>query len=382
MDYSKEEELLIAVSRLHLEDKDKAKIIGLCREPLNWGYLIKRGGDEGVDSLLYHHLKRVQGFKGSRLQGLDALPLDPSIPQTLSSRYYSNLLSNIHLLDEFYYVLKRLNKIGIEVIVLKGVFLIEKVYRNIGLRPMSDVDVLVRKEAIPEVMKVMSDSGYYITPHGHLGYLKDGEFPAVMDFHWDIWFPETDDIWKRCKITMIKDIPVKSLDNEDVLIYMATHQSINHGMHKLIWLCDIREFIMAYRNDIDWKIFIRRIKDYNIEMPLYYTLSHTEKLLGTEIPSDVLEELKPLKSNSFKAKVFKKTTTDHYTVDVGHILYLILLKGFKKKLSYLFHYIFPKRDFITKRYSLSSGSNSYLYYIARPLLLSIKGKKAVYQIIF
>ena len=382
MDYSKEEELLIAVSRLHLEDKDKAKIIGLCREPLNWGYLIKRGGDEGVDSLLYHHLKRVQGFKGSRLQGLDALPLDPSIPQTLSSRYYSNLLSNIHLLDEFYYVLKRLNKIGIEVIVLKGVFLIEKVYRNIGLRPMTDVDVLVRKEAIPEVMKVMSDSGYYITPHGHLGYLKDGEFPAVMDFHWDIWFPETDDIWKRCKITMIKDIPVKSLDNEDVLIYMATHQSINHGMHKLIWLCDIREFIMAYRNDIDWKIFIRRIKDYNIEMPLYYTLSHTEKLLGTEIPSDVLEELKPLKSNSFKAKVFKKTTTDHYTVDVGHILYLILLKGFKKKLSYLFHYIFPKRDFITKRYSLSSGSNSYLYYIARPLLLSIKGIKAVYQIIF
>ncbi len=374
MNYTKEKELLIAVSRLHLEDKDKAKIIELCREPLNWGYLIKRAGDEGVDSLLYHHLKKVQG--------LAARPLDPSIPRILSSKYYYNLTSNIHLLDEFYDVLKRLNKISVEVIVLKGVLLIEKVYRNIGLRPMSDVDVLVRKEALPEVMKEMSDSGYHITSHGHLGYLKDGEFPAVIDFHWDIWFPETDDIWKRCKMTMIKDIPVKSLDNEDVLIYMATHQSINHGMHKLIWLCDIHEFIRAYRDSIDWKNFIRRVKDCNIEIPLYYTLSYTEKLLGTGIPSDVLEDLKPVKSNSFKARVFKKTTTNHYTVDVGHILYLILLKGFKRKILYLFHYIFPERDFITKRYSLSSGRNNYLYYIVRPILLSFKGIKAFYQIIF
>ena len=366
MNYTKEEELLIAISRLHLEDKEKAKIIELCKEPLNWGYLIKRAGDEGVDSLLYHHLKSQQ----------------LAISSQLSAKYYYNLTSNIHLMDEFYDVLKRLNKIGIEVIALKGILLIEKVYKNIGLRPMSDVDVLVRKEALPEVMKEMSDSGYHITPHGHLGYLKDGEFPAVIDFHWDIWFPETDDIWKRCKMAMIKDTPVQSLDNEDVLIYMSTHQSINHGMHKLIWLCDIHEFIRAYRDRIDWKIFIRRVKDYNIEMPLYYTLSHTEKLLGTGIPSDVLEDLKPLKSNSFKGRVFEKTTTNHYTVDVGHILYLILLKGFKRKVLYLFHYIFPEKEFIIKRYSLQSGNISYLYFIVRPFLLFYKGLKAVYQILF
>lgn len=378
MSYELEEELLIAISRLHLENNHKNKIAEFCREPLNWRYLIKRAGDEGVDSLLYYHLKRV-------IQGLNP-PCPPFIKGgvggLLSAKYYYNLTSNIHLLDEFYAVLKRLNKIGIEVIVLKGVLLIEKVYRNIGLRPMSDVDVLVRKEALPEVMKEMSDSGYHVTPHGHLGYLKDGEFPAVMDFHWDIWFPETDDIWKRCKMTMINNIPVKSLDNEDALIYMATHQSINHGMHKLIWLSDIHEFIRAYRDVINWKNFIRRVKDYNIEIPLYYTLSHTEKLLGTGIPSAVLKDLKPVKSNSFKARVFEKTTTNHYTLDVGHILYLILLKGFKKKVLYLFHYIFPERDFITKRYSISSGRNNYLYYIVRPVLLSFKGIKAVYQIIF
>jgi hypothetical protein len=382
MDYLKEEELLTVVSRLYLGDKEKAKIAELCREPLNWDYIIKRAGDEGVDSLLYYHIKRVQGFKESRTQGFATRPLDPLTPQTLSSRYYSNLASNINLLDEFFGVLKRLNKIGIEVIVLKGIFLTEKLYKNIGLRPMTDADVLVRKEAIPEVIKAMPDLGYHITPHGHLGYIKNGNLPAVIDFHWDIWFPEIDDAWKRCNEAMIGDTPARTLDNEDALIYMATHQSINHGMHKLIWLCDIHEFIRAYRDIIEWGDFIRRVKDYNIEFPLYYTLSHTKKLLGADVPSHVLEELKPVKSNSFKAGVFEKTTTNHYTVDVGHLLYLILLKGFRKKASYLFHYIFPQRDFMIKRYSLSSGRNSYLYYIVRPILLFIQGIKGVYQIIF
>lgn len=367
MSYELEEEFLVIISRLHLENNHKNKIAKLCREPLNWGYLIKRAGDEGVDSLLFYHLRNQQLAIGSQL----------------SAKYYYNLTSNIHLLDEFYDVLKRLQKKGVEVIALKGILLIEKVYKNIGLRPMSDVDVLVRKEAIPQVMKEMSDSGYRITPHGHLGYLKDGEFPAVIDFHWDIWFPETDDVWKRCKMAMINNIPVKSLDNEDALIYIATHQSINHGMHKLIWLCDIHEFIRVYRDSIDWQEFIKRVKGYGIEIPIYYTLLYTkELLLITEIPSDVLSVLRPNKSTSLKARIFRKTTTNHYTVDVGHILYLILLKGFKNRALYLFHYIFPQKEFIIKRYSLQSGNISYLYFIVRPFLLFCKGLKAAYQIIF
>src|SRR3989338_9521487 len=370
MDYSKEEELLVTVSRLHLEDKDRDKISKLCKEPLNWDYFLKRAGEEGVDSLLYYHLKN---------KAILNLIQDQHYIKKLSAKYYYNLTSNIHLLDEFYNILKRLNKIGIEVILLKGVFLIDKVYRNIGLRPLSDVDVLVKKDTLPQIMKEMSDEGYDITPHGHLGYLKDGKFPTVIDFHWDIWFPETNDIWARCVGQASGDMQALTLDNEDVLICLSTHQSINHGMHKLIWLCDIHEFIRKYRDSIDWKIFIRRVKDYNIEIPLYYTLSHTDKLLRTGIPSDVLEELKPLKSNYFKARTFNKTTTNHYTVDVGHILYLILLKGFRKRVTYLLRYVFPEKSFIEKRYSMSSG---HVGYMIRPVLLFFKGVKAIYQIVF
>jgi hypothetical protein len=393
MDYSKEEELLIAISRLNLDDKKKIRISELCKETLNWDYLIRRAGDEGVDSLLYHHLKGLtppcpplisplpllqkEGIKGRSRGGVGGL---------LSARYYSNLLSNIHLLDEFYEVLKRLHGKGIQVILLKGVFLIDKVYRNAGLRPMSDVDVLVKKEVLPLIMGEMSEAGYHITPHGHLAFLKEGEFPALIDFHWDIWFPETEDLWKRSIRQSFRftsgDIEAFALDNEDMLIYMSVHQSVNHGMHKLIWLCDIHEFIRICRDNIDWDDFIKRVSGYGIEIPLYSTLSYTKELLKTEIPAEVLEAFKPLKSNSFKARAYRKTTTNHYTVDVGHILYLLLLKGWKRRVVYIIRYIFPERDFLVKRYSLSSRRVGYLYYIVRPLLLFFKSMKALYQIVF
>lgn len=366
MSYYKEEELLVTVSRLHLDDKQKIRISELCSETINWDYLIRRAGDEGVDSLLYYHLKNRQSATSNQL----------------SAKYYSNLLFNIHLLDEFYDVLKRLHGKGIQVILVKGVFLIEKIYRNAALRPMSDVDVLIKKEALPLVMNEMSKAGYSLTPHGHIGFLKDGEFPALIDFHWDIWFPETEDLWKRCVSFASGDIQAWTLDNEDMLIYMAIHQSVNHGMHKLIWLCDIHEFIRAYRDNIDWDVLINRVKGYHIEMPIYSTLSYTAELLKTEIPSDVLEAFKPLNPNSFKHRVYNKTTTSHYTIDVGHILYLLLLRGWRRRIAYAIKYIFPERDFLVKRYSLPSNSIGYLYYFVRPLILFFKSMKAVYQILF
>lgn len=380
MSYELEEEFLIAVSHLHpeLDSVKKSKITGLCREPLNWGYLIRRAVEEGVDSLLYYNLKKIT-------QGLNP-PCPPFIKgsagELLSAQYYSNLISNIHLLDEFYEVLKRLHQMGIQVILLKGVFLIEGIYKNIGLRPMSDVDILVRKESLPPIMREMEEMGYHITPHGHLGYLKDGAFPSVIDFHWDIWFPETDDLWKRCVGIMMRDISVYTLDYEDMLMYMCAHQSIHHGMHRLIWLCDIHEFIHAFADRIHWDIFVKRVRDYHIGIPLYYTLSYTQRLFKTEIPSSVLEAFKPLKPNSLKAEIFKKTTVNHYTVDVGHMLYLLLLKGFRNRFVYLMHYIFPERDFIVKRYSVSKGYIGYFYFLIRPLVLLFKGARAVYQIIF
>ncbi|MBI3815502.1 MAG: nucleotidyltransferase family protein [Nitrospinae bacterium] len=385
MSYELEEELLIVISRLNLNDKQKIRISELCEETLNWDYLIRRAGDEGVDSLLYHHLKKLvgQGFSLADSSNSKELPYNL---KELSARYYSNLLSNIHLLDEFYEVLKRLHGIGIQVILLKGIYLIEKIYKNAGLRPMSDVDVLIKKEAIPLIMGEMSKAGYSLTPHGHLGFLKDGEFPALIDFHWDIWFPGTEDLWKRCVGQSFSfasgNIQAFTPDNEDMLIYMSVHQSVNHGMHKLIWLCDIHEFIRTYRDNIDWESFIERVRSYNIEIPLYSTLSYTKELLKTEIPSVVLEAFKPLKSDSFKARVYRKTTTNHYTVDVGHILYLLLLKGWRRRIAYMIKYIFPERDFLVKRYSLSSSRVGYLYYIVRPLLLFFKSIKAIYQIVF
>lgn len=49
---------------------------------------------------------------------------------------------------------------GVPVIVLKGVSLATRYYRDFGLRTMSDVDVLVPPEAVPEALAVLHQRGF------------------------------------------------------------------------------------------------------------------------------------------------------------------------------------------------------------------------------
>ena len=49
---------------------------------------------------------------------------------------------------------------GIPTIVLKGAYVAEAVYKNIALRPMSDVDILVKKKDLPAVEKILLKLGY------------------------------------------------------------------------------------------------------------------------------------------------------------------------------------------------------------------------------
>jgi hypothetical protein len=53
---------------------------------------------------------------------------------------------------------------GIDVIVLKGAFLAELVYRNIGLRAIGDIDLLVKKEDLGKVKRVLIQLGYQALP--------------------------------------------------------------------------------------------------------------------------------------------------------------------------------------------------------------------------
>jgi hypothetical protein len=67
---------------------------------------------------------------------------------------------NLRLFRKLELVLCRLDAGGVPIIVLKGAALAQEVYRNAGLRPMADLDLLVRGEDEPLRRWLLSTLGY------------------------------------------------------------------------------------------------------------------------------------------------------------------------------------------------------------------------------
>lgn len=74
--------------------------------------------------------------------------------------YYENLARNLTLFQELRRILQALNNGRIKVMVLKGASLAETVYKNPVLRPMSDLDLLIREKNLGEVERKLLDLGY------------------------------------------------------------------------------------------------------------------------------------------------------------------------------------------------------------------------------
>ena len=136
---SPEGRLLLLCARAKLTVEDLQLIArDLARPDLDWDYIAKTSCMHGIAPLIYDSLYRT---------GVISL-LSSAVTETLRNTYYCNAARNSLLYDELRRVLLAFKKKGIKVIVLKGAVLAATVYRERALRPMSDIDLLVRKRGI------------------------------------------------------------------------------------------------------------------------------------------------------------------------------------------------------------------------------------------
>ena len=134
LNLSSEDKLLLYCSRLSISEDIKHKIEEILNEALDWDYILDCSIKQGISPLFYWNLRKISNGKD--------VPYE--VMKSLEKIYYSNLARNMILYDELGKILKAFKKAGIDTIVLKGAFLAEEIYKNIGLRPMSDIDLLIK----------------------------------------------------------------------------------------------------------------------------------------------------------------------------------------------------------------------------------------------
>ena len=126
---------------------------------------------------------------------LDLFPVQLEID--MRETYLHNGIRNALLLKELAQVIAHCSAAEIELLVLKGAVLAEMVYHNIAVRPMVDLDILVRETDVEETLKQLAAIGYETTdaethPGSLLAYeneltlRKRGPVDVMLELHWSL----------------------------------------------------------------------------------------------------------------------------------------------------------------------------------------------------
>ncbi|KAF5434249.1 hypothetical protein C5S35_14810 [Candidatus Methanophagaceae archaeon] len=367
---------------------DKAitqKVKEVLNSGLDWTYIIETAQQHGIAPLLYYNLSEI---------------VDKRVPEQvvgyLRKLYNGNVARNILVYDALSKVLKAFKHARIAVIVLKGAALAETVYRDIGLRPFSDVDILVRESDLQRAKKQLSELGYRldeeVSPEKYneefgcdLYYIGKVN---ILEIHWDILRKtksdrytrvEIEKLWERAVPAKIAGVDTLMMSPEDMLLHFCVHLP-KHRYNRLIWLCDVLEIIE--QTDIDWDYVIEIAEKYRIKAYMYYGLHFTDVLLGCDIPEEVLNELKPPWFERMVLNTVLKDvlSTDRKIMPIFNLMKILLIDRKRDRIMYLGAYLFPPVESLARMYSVS-GERVYLYYIVHPVYVLFKTVKRLAAIV-
>lgn len=226
--------------------------------------------------------------------------------------YHSTVARNILVLQEAAKVVRALERQGICSILVKGAALAESVYPDVGLRTMSDVDLLLRREDVSQAARALAAMGYGLQepPPGRLGaagrvdlaaqeWRKDlaGGYFAV-DLHWHLLgdgrlraaFPRflSEEVWQRAQSTRVAGQRALVLEPEDALPYLCLQQLAWHPWSHPLGYLDLHLLVELERTRIDWDILSSRAARWGLGTVVSRACAWTHRLFGTDFGDRLL----------------------------------------------------------------------------------------------
>jgi hypothetical protein len=207
-------------------------------------------------------------------------------------------------------IMRALKALGIPIILLKGAaYLVADLPPSRG-RLFSDIDILVAKDALPEVESALMLAGFATThlhPHDQRYYRRwMHELPpmqhvkrsTVLDVHHTI-VPETARVALDPRALFRAALPLADpagfsvLAPEDMVLHSATHlfhnEELTHGLRDLI---DIDALLGHFGDHAGfWTNLTARAAELDVGRPLYYALRWASRMLETPMPAGALADV-------------------------------------------------------------------------------------------
>lgn len=311
-----------------------------------------------------------------------------SVRETLRNTYRHLAITNTSLFLAASTILKRMAGDGIPVIALKGLALARNVYGDIALRPMCDLDLMVREEDLVRAGRLLLALGYrqecaawesLLKAHHHLPPFANTH-GVMIELHWDIVPPnspirvDVEGLWERSQLIKLEDTEARVLSPEDLLLHLCIHACFHlpTGLD-LVPLCDIAGLVRSSEVKIDWQLLVERATRWGGRKCAYLMLLLAQELLGAAPPAGILSAIKPddympvFLDEAMEQIFFDESPVGQLAgLRIGGLSRIAKAKGIRAKASALFAGAFPPKSVLARTYPVSMSSPKiYLCYLDR-----------------
>jgi len=228
---------------------------------------------------------------------------DPLVTR-LKESYRTTWSLNQSLFRQMASLLGSLHEAGIETLVLKGGALAPRYYRDYGVRPMVDFDILVREERARTVMDSLAGSGWtskYKSPAALIPYEHSTEFHdgagRKLDLHWRVFWEGSrevtdEEFWSGAVAVEIHGVRTLILNPADQLLHVCVHGAKWDVCPPLRWVADALTILRSIGTEMDWNRLHRQAQTRRLLLPLSDTLAYLEKFENGSVPAKALELVK------------------------------------------------------------------------------------------
>jgi hypothetical protein len=365
-----------------LRSADAAVTVSAARGVTDWREIVDEAIAEGLAPLLARWLTPSQ--------------LPPAAAERLEQHCAGVAARNLLLGEELTVILGALEARGLRCAPLRGLALAERLYHDITVRPMGDIDLLVDKRDMAAVGGILQACGFrqfdrrpgFAHAFSYTGeFVKDRHGPIVVEPHWTIAYPpaadriDMDHVWRRCRREATLGTETWRLDAAALLLHLCLHLVHRAPDAPYLWVYEIDRLIRREQLELDWTEFVELTTATGLAALVVETLSRVRAELGTPLPDDLYDRLSWRRAPWLERRLTRLLRPSSGVDGKESLALLFTLEGFRAKLGYVLALFFPTADFMMVQYGLTRRRQLGPAYLRRASRFSWEGMKGVVKLL-
>lgn len=376
---SPEDKLILSAVKLHPTTEELEQMNNLIPLIQRWDYVAATSIDRGIAPLLYKKLPLL----GNKIP-------EP-IKSKLQQAYYKTFSRSMLMYEHFRKVAEALATHNIPVIALKGIYLSEWLYGDIGLRQFSDIDVLVKLEDASTCMAILAGLGYIQDNDSETEFEKKLEVvhytPMVLngvsiEVHVKLhqnnekYCVGVDDLWRNALPETLNKATVYSLCLNDLLVHLCIHLDKHFYQGHVQFTCfnDITNVLDKKADQLDWEALIRACKGYHCETQVFKWVVLVNKYMHAPVPIEIISTYGALLTSKDEL-LFVKYLHGYVGFTTGmhkHFGNFQYLDSFSDRVRYFWEILFPSKSFMMAKFNIKKPGQVFFYYPYR-YYIGLKG---------